>query len=57
MPRSDYNVLRWTAIALNNFIQYSHCQAGQLFRSEVTNMQPTKEFRAARKAFRRDQQS
>jgi len=23
---SDYNVLRSTAVVLNNFIQYSHCQ-------------------------------
>jgi len=32
MLRSDYNVLRSTAIALNNFIQYSHCQVVQPFR-------------------------
>jgi len=27
----DYNVLSSTVIALNNFIQYSHCQVVQLF--------------------------
>jgi len=30
MLRSDYNILRSTIIALNNFIQYSHCQVVQL---------------------------
>jgi len=32
MLGSDYNVLRSMAIALNNFIQYSHCQVVQPFR-------------------------
>jgi len=32
MLSSDYNVLRSTVIAMNNFIQYSHCQAVQPFR-------------------------
>jgi len=32
MLSSDYNVLRSTVIAMNNFIQSSHCQALQLFR-------------------------
>jgi len=32
MLSSDYNVLHSTVIALNNFIQYSHCQVVQLFR-------------------------
>ena len=32
MFSSDYNVLRSTAIGLNNFIQYSRCQAVPLFR-------------------------
>jgi len=31
MLSSDYNVLRSTAIALNKFIQYSHCQVVQPF--------------------------
>jgi len=32
MLSSDYNVLRSTATALNNFIQYSHCQVVQPFQ-------------------------
>jgi len=28
----DYNVLRWTVVAMNNFIQCIHCQAVQPFR-------------------------
>jgi len=32
MFSSDYNVLRLTVIAMNNFIQYTHCQAAQSFR-------------------------
>jgi len=31
MLTSDYNLLRWNVIALNNFIQYSHCQVVQPF--------------------------
>jgi len=33
MLSSDYYVLRSTVIALNNFIQHSHCQVVQPFRS------------------------
>jgi len=33
MLNSDCNVLRLTIIALNNFIQYSHCQVVPPFRS------------------------
>ena len=32
MLSSDYNILRSTVIAMNNFIQYTHCQALQPFR-------------------------
>ena len=32
MLSNDYNVSRSTVIAINNFIQYSHCQAVQPFR-------------------------
>jgi len=32
MLSTDYNVLSSRLIALNNFIQYSHCQVVQLFR-------------------------
>ena len=32
MLRTDYNNLRSTIIALNNFILYSHCQVVQRFR-------------------------
>jgi len=32
MLSSDYNVLRSTVIAMNNFIQYTHCQAVQPYR-------------------------
>jgi len=31
MLSSDYNVVRSTVIALNNFIQYSHCEVVQTF--------------------------
>jgi len=32
MLNSDYNVVRSTVIAMNNFIQCTHCQAVQPFR-------------------------
>jgi len=35
MLNSDYNVLCWTVIAMNNFIQCSHCQAVQPFRQTL----------------------
>ena len=36
---SDYNVLLSKVIALNNFIQYSHCQVVQLF--PLTSQKPS----------------
>jgi len=36
---------------------HGHLKMLAAFRAEVTNMRPAKEFRAAREAFRRDQQS
>jgi len=33
MLSKDYYVFRSTVIALNNFVQYSHCQVVQPFRS------------------------
>ena len=35
---SAYNVLSWTEIVLNNFIQCSHCQVAQLFRPKSLNL-------------------
>jgi len=31
MLSSDYNILHLTVIAMNNFIQYTHCRAVQTF--------------------------